>query len=384
MLFLILIMPLISSLEIDMKSSYNQGETLIVKISGNFLEPIPKEDVYFYKEHVRVPFDYAIAKINDEYYIYAMQEKEAGNYSIEIKNAKYMQGSEVIEEDLKIPFYITNQTADFSIDKGFVITSTEFSINAQNLQDEKITISFKFGGKENSTTLNSGEVKEINFDLSGLDAGLETLEMSSANLVYNIPIYVLLNETAEIEKREFKFEPGELNVSIATNSEITRIIYLYNNGDEILEDIEISLSNSLKDFANLSVYNLSKLEPNSSIKIEMKINSSDEEFFVQGQLKAKTPLDSYRYANVYLNFVKDYTPKAGEYGENSEPPGNLIDAEDLIDDTEKTSETSSPSTGKIVGWTIVAIVLVLLAWFFLKKYRGAKGFPTVLDRARGM
>ncbi len=71
-LFLILlIFPLISAVEFTLDSSYMQGETIITKISGNFLTPLTKDNVFFYKEHVRIPVDYGIEKINKEYYLYA-------------------------------------------------------------------------------------------------------------------------------------------------------------------------------------------------------------------------------------------------------------------------------------------------------------------------
>jgi len=96
MLFILLILPVISGVEFDMKSEFNQGETLMAKISGNFVEPILKENIFFYRGHVRISIEPYIAKINDEFYIYAsLLGKEANNYSISIQDVKYMVGNKV-------------------------------------------------------------------------------------------------------------------------------------------------------------------------------------------------------------------------------------------------------------------------------------------------
>ena len=38
-LTILLLLPIISSVEFDMKQVFDQGETLIARVSGNFLEP---------------------------------------------------------------------------------------------------------------------------------------------------------------------------------------------------------------------------------------------------------------------------------------------------------------------------------------------------------
>ena len=112
----------------------------------------------------------------------------------------------------------------------------------------------------------------------------------------------------------------------------------------------------------------------------MQINSPNQNYSIQGQLKTKTSNDFYKYIPISINFIKGYEPKSGEYGENTTAPGNLIEPGNLINGTG--TETGS-STGKIIGWTILILVLIFLAWFFLKKYRGAKGPLTSFDRAIG-
>ena len=87
-LFILLLLPLISAVEFELKTNFSQGETLIAKVSGYFLEPILKENIFFYRGHVRIPMEYDVAEIGEEFYIYALlSDKSPNNYSIVIKNA---------------------------------------------------------------------------------------------------------------------------------------------------------------------------------------------------------------------------------------------------------------------------------------------------------
>ena len=377
----------ISAIEVTINPEFKSGETIQLKISGNFLNPLTSEDILFYRSHVKVPFDYNLAQIEEEYYIYATQEKQPGNYSIEIKDAQFWRGSELVEEDIIIPFKIINETAEFSIDKGYIVTNEDFYIQVQNLAEKKLMITAVSNNQEKNLSLMSGDIAKINFDAADFGKStIEILEISSGALKYQIPVYIFGGESEETEKEaSLKLvvdsdELGYLNISMPTNSTIKRIIYLYNSGDETITNITLSLSNSLKDFINLPVYEIDELEANSSVKIELQINSPDKNSSVQGQLKTKTSTDFYKYIPISIRFIKGYEPKSGEYGENTTAPGNLVEPGELTDGTD--TGTGS-STGKIIGWTILILVLIFLAWFFLKKYRGAKGPLTSFDRAVG-
>jgi len=73
--FLILLsFQLISAVEFDLKQNFSNGETIITKVSGNFINPIARGNVFFYREpeHVRIPIDYGIMKVGSEYYIYVL------------------------------------------------------------------------------------------------------------------------------------------------------------------------------------------------------------------------------------------------------------------------------------------------------------------------
>ena len=84
----LLSISLISAAQINFtkdSSSFDKGETLIAKVSANFLEQPTRSNVFFYRNGnpSNIPFVYEIANINDDFYLYALiADKQAGNYSL--------------------------------------------------------------------------------------------------------------------------------------------------------------------------------------------------------------------------------------------------------------------------------------------------------------
>jgi len=327
---LLLILPIISAVEFDMKTELSQGETLMAKVSGNFVEPVLKENIFFYRRHMSTSIIPSISRIDDEYYIYAQLpiEKIPDNYSLVIKNVRYMKGSTISEENLVKNFTITEETADFSIDPGFIITEKDFYIEVQNLQDYEITINIDtnetagIGGfftvlsgitedEEDSVTLRSGEIKKINFELGNVTT-FKMVGLSTENLTYEIPIYAFVSEVEEIEE--------EINISEEQNQTITE------------EE--------------------TTTEDNESI-IQVASTKTCEE--LNGTICKK----------------------------NEKCDGKSEYARDAKCCLGTCKEIQKSSTGKIIGWSIVIVILVFLIWFFKKKYRGAKKDIDLLKIAKG-
>lgn len=199
----------ISSLEIDMKTNYSQQETLIAKIPGEFLTPILKENVYFYKRHIRTPMDFEISKLENSYYIYAILPSISDDFSLVITGVQYKDLGKISTEDIVKNFTISNETADFNIRPGFVKTSNFFSINLQNLKYENTEVTIKtdksesssgffssiFGSassEENKIVLSSGETKKLTFNTENFnEITLKVIEIVSEKTNYTLLVYVV-------------------------------------------------------------------------------------------------------------------------------------------------------------------------------------------------
>ena len=409
---LFLIIPFATSIEIDVKTNFSQGETFVAKISGNFYEAISKENIVFKRGHVRTSIIPFVSEINNDFYIYAqLIDKEPNNYSVVIENVKYIQGNKIIEEDLEKNFSINEGFADFSVSPGFVEVDEDFFIEVKNLQDNEIIVNLNtlnessnsegfleslFGGQETSSggqiILSPGETKKINFEIEDFQE-LSLIELSTENLKYEIIVYAFPEDEEEKEKN-FRFEPSQFDISMSTNSDTLKIIYLRNIGGEKIEDISLRLSDSLIPYVNFSVDEIDELEENSSQRVTVFIYSDEEEQNVEGQITAVSN-ETYAYVSVFLNFLEDFIPVDSEgnevefipetcsdlngqiCGDNQQCNGNINYTTDGVCCIGACSEVQESSTGKIIGWTIIIVILLLLAWFYFRRYKGVSGISNL-------
>ena len=420
-LFSLVFIPVVSSVEFQMNEEFKQGETLMAKISGNFVTPILKENVVFYRGHVKTPIDFGVSKIDGEYYIYAsLVGKPAENYSLSIENTEYMKGNTVIDDNLVRNFSITNETADFSIKPGFIVTNTDFFIEVQNLRDFKISIDIKIqnestydgffdslysnaGDIGTSLEVKSNDIKKINFELKNIDNSLlSILELSTPNLKYEIPVFIYSNESISNEPKIFGFETSSLLVEMSLEDTSKRIVYLLNKGEETLENISISISDSLIPYIDLSITRIDKLEVGERQKIEIFFASDDEPKLISGSIRARESSDIIDHLTISLNFLEGYIPPPENKSEDnivseftcSELNGVFCgDGEECTEDTKRAKDgkcclveckvTGTSSTGKIVGWSLIALIVIFLFWFFKSKYKGAKKKVNLLEVAKG-
>jgi len=437
-LILMLVFPAVLAVEIDMKTNFSQGETFMAKVSGNFFKPLSHDNIFFYKRHVRISMNPYIVRIGDDFYIYAqlLGRSPDSNYSISIENAKYMKlFGEISEEKIVNVFSINENIADFSIDPGAIVANDDFFIELKNLRDSEILVQAKtktssgessgegagsffsslFKNEDDkeksenitvSISLSQGEQKKVWFKAGNFDKlALNIIELKTGNTIYEVPVYVFSKKEQEEKKeRSFRFEPSNLNVSFATNSTAVRVVYVYNDGEEKLEKISLSVLDSLKPYTSIPNEEISSLESGNSTKIELIFSSGDKEKNIEGQITAKDTMNDYAYLAVFLNFLKDYKPLPEENKSPIDPAqiktcvelNGLICSEDevCIGDREyakdgacclgvceKAAEKSS--LGKIIGWAIIIAVILFLYWFFRKKYRGAKRDVDFLKVARG-
>ncbi len=428
-LLILFLLPMLSAAQVDMKSEFKQGETIMAEISGNFIEPLEETNIILYQEHNRIPLDVDLTKIDEKYYVYAqLLDKEEGDYSLKLTDIRYMIINQVIEEDLVQNFTITNETADFSVDPGFVVTETVFSIEIQNLLGHQITVNIKdnettedhpaenessgfldflFGDQEDPVeegrTLNIGawNKETANFNITNItETTLKTIYISTENTQYEIPVNIIITE--EIiqgpGERSFMFSPPSLELTMATNSETTRIVYLYNDGEETLEDINFIISDSIEPYIDLSTDFIGELEENESVQITIYFYSDEVEKVIEGDIRANSS-DLYAYLGVLADFVPDYVPLPGEENQTVQdpatmPPAVLDTCEEMggvvCSSGEECSEETQPARNgncclaecqevvegnpkaKMIGWTIIAALLIALYWFYKTKYKKKK------------
>lgn len=419
MIFIIsLTLPFISAVDFDMKSNFSQQEILMAKISGDFSEPVLPENIQFFRKHVRIAVDSQVAKINEDYYIYApLTGKAPGNYSILIEEVEYRQAGKTVDDDLQKNFTITEDLADFTINPGFVNTKENFKIDLENIQSEEITLTMNIstlsgakGGITNYLEDEAYEIdfspgrEELNFEID-VEAGTEKLiTLSTENLTYEIPVSIFIEDNA-LEGDIFTMSvESDLVFTMETNSNRTKLLYIYNTGDGTLKDIQITKTQSLAaPFVQLSEDSFGQIIPGENANLEVLIFSGGERT-IKGEIKITTSQGLAETINLEVTVEEGYEPTSEETAvplettDTCEQTGgkvcNKVEGETCAGEEFFASNNLccvgtckkevKSSLGKIIGWLLVLVIIVVGVIVYLKKYKGVgKKKINLLDVAKG-
>ncbi|MCW8965356.1 MAG: hypothetical protein OQK82_01515, partial [Candidatus Pacearchaeota archaeon] len=425
LLIILLCLPLISSVEINMQDSFNQKETITASFSGTFLNTLTKDNIVFYREHIRIPIDFELLRVEDFYYIYALNDKSSGNYSFSLEDIEYYKQGEIVDEPVSKNFSINKEFADFSINPGFIKTIEDFEIELQNLQDKELIIDINsrsladsnetssgffgslFGNfflsitgsavyeinEQTSITLSPNEIKEIEFKVSDIpNATKELIVLSSQNTLYEFVLYIPQAVSAPKEI-SLNFKPSELIVSLEKGLTNEEIVILENVGNKILENITFELSNDLEEYIELSDTEIYDLEPNQSKEITLLFDSKNLNQTFQGELTARIPNETEDLVIIFELIGNNDTETSSISSKCVDLNGKLFESPDECDGEIRFAndgncclgeikEPQKTNTGLIIGWLIIMTIIITLIWFFKFKYKKGKQEVNVLKFAR--
>ena len=414
-IILAILVPSVLAIEITTKDEIKIGETFQAKFSGNFIDPILRENIAFYRvtdgKHTSIPAQFDVIKINEEYYIWAILPEAKDNYTIEIKDVRYQVGTSESTEDIITFFRVTEDLASFQINPGVVYSNDNFEISVQNMLDKKIDINIitstvtgdtnKFWFFEpvveevddSAISLKSGENKNIKFRVDAIKLpSQKDIEITSEGTAYTIPVYIFRNVSKNISlpidpEKRYGFSTTMLNVVMATSTNKTRIVHIKNYGENDITNISLAFSGILKKYLTLSENNISELKAGESKKLELYFESSIEEKYIEGQLTANIEGENYIYLPIFFNITKGHIPINGEVDPTITDPSCYKCGTNEVCDTvidslgcclglceQKTNggQDNPSSWGKIIGWIIIVVVIIFLLWFFKFKYKGTK------------
>ncbi|MBT4375766.1 hypothetical protein HOD29_00105 [archaeon] len=334
---------LVSAVDVEIKENYKLGETALMKVSGNFLEDITKTDIKFYRRHQITSFsDYDVFEIGDNYYIYFAIEmgKTADNYSVQISGVSYMKGVEVSEDTIIGEFKILDETADFSLTPGAGITSESLNVRIQNLKENKINVSVESGSYE----FRSGDIKTFIFPVNGINE-TKVISFSSENQSYLLPLKLIYFGSEE-------------------------------NQTEINESEGIIINETVDEDAD------------GDILVNETANEGEEGDILVNQNQNESEDDEENRVNASKVMVED-------------EEGNIVSCADklgkicLVDKEVCNGKTivadnicclgecvlkKEADNKKVIGWVLIIFLVLFLAWFFGKKYRGTKNTKGILGR----
>ncbi len=247
LLLSLVLLQTVSAVSTTLAPSYQPGETILIKIEGNILEPILSSDILFKRNHILIPVNYDITRINGTYYLYAQAPINKNNYTLFIKDISTTINGVVKSINFNQSFSVIGNLTDYSVSPGFAIVhkdKLDFTITL-NL-DNSVNINTNFP-EEHSITLSPGQNK-ISLSTANKSEGIYLITLGK----YQIPVQIIrtnsFNNATIINEIPFsvlKIYPSKINRTISSNSIYSFNISLTNNGSSNLQNVQFSFNQSI-------------------------------------------------------------------------------------------------------------------------------------------
>ncbi|MFA5019557.1 MAG: hypothetical protein WC533_00480 [Candidatus Pacearchaeota archaeon] len=304
--FLVLFISSVSALEIQSETSFSKGETFLASIGGNILDNIQFEDVKFLKGHVQQNFKHDILKINNNYYIYAVLPYNEAEYTLVLENVYYMENNKIILTDLTKNFTIINTTVSFNVYPGVIITDKDFKITVYNNEFYDSLLTYTLSNKTDTETVKAQELTEVEISIKGVEeTTFETLSLSLSTTSYEIPVYIITNQTiGENESEEttpvkLVFADSEIQDILNIGKEYSYFSDLFNIGENESKKVNLSVSSSLTPFLKLNATSFASINSKQKASIEFKVNFTDTGLF-EGFIRADSDNSSDILSIIFL------------------------------------------------------------------------------------
>jgi hypothetical protein len=370
---LLAILPSVLAISVSIDKQYQPRQAILVKIDGNFLDPIIADNIAFYSGRQLVAMDYNVAKIENSYYLYAILPNTERNYTMIIKNVHYFELGQEKTQNLEYNFSVSGNVSVFTVKPGFIVTDKSFPLTLES-NTEKITVDIKYSTFTSSVELMPGIPRTITIPLVYSET-VQNLELKSGQTTYSLPVKSL---TYARKPKEIVFSQPLYNLSIIRGSPYLLKLYLTNKGSESLKDITISSGKNL----NLAPAQIPTLEPNAIAEINVSLapleSFNDEIEADTSGASASTEI----LINVITFSIQNYTQEEIMTSACNEIGGLICNDNQVCLGTSKTTieGTDACCMGKcktrVSFWTILVVILVIaalgaIAYYFLK-LRGKK------------
>ena len=372
LLLLLFLISSVSAISTDMKEIYNQGETLIVEILGNILQPIDKEDVEIFRGHVQVPIDYDVKRVGDNYYFYGIAPLDENNYTLKINDIFTTVNGVEERIDFEQNFTTSNEISPYSIKPGFAIFEESFEFILTLNEDLDRTISVDFP-EPSEVILNPGE-NELEINSIENETGFRLINIGD----YSVPIFIL--ETIEPEETEnstanLSIFPRRLESILLFGEEKTYPIRITNDGELEVSNLVIGYNEESFIIEPTTFFSI---QPNETVEINVTLKTINETlsevitfeaegFYERVEVNIAYTENSEEVVTPYLE--EDYENSQGYYC--SELGGKSCSAEEVCsEETVQTLDVNECCSGECsipksnsfawIGYLIGLIILVVL------------------------
>lgn len=386
-LFFALIIPSTYAISTDLKETYQPGETLIIEISGNILQPISSSDIEFKRGHILVPFSYDIKRIGDRYFLYAILPATENNYTLFINNIQTTISGNPAIINFNQSFSISGELISYSVSPGFFITSKDIQFIIRLNKDLPETISLDFPA-EHQIVLQPGE-NIIDLSISSVESGFRKINLG----IYQIPLLILDETSSGFTQQNINPFPPKIESIILSGKKETYPFKIINSGNFPASNFEFIFN---PDIFEINPSTISTITPNSSIEFNLTIKTINVPIYENITISSG---DYSRDLIINISYTENEsetnTPYLEAYEENSgyycsELSGVFCSADEVCSSSPisaldgqcctGTCDAQSETSYAWIGWVIGVIILIVLIWIFFKyKKSGKKGNDKLND-----
>lgn len=400
----ILSISFVSPVQIAMKDSVQLGESVVIHVTGEFVEPISKEDITFKRRHMDTSiYPFYLDYIDGDYYIsfnVPLDKESPDNYSINIKDVNYMIGPERFQEDISKDFFISSEKVPFIIVPALTITNSNYSIKLQNLRSELLEIDLEESEKTSEYLNSTGEPVQTGgfFDvLMGLFTK-DNVSTSDGEVIEDSEkIYLESGETKSIdypqpEKSgfrvlEFFYEDNAYGAMIYSEVEAQEEISAEDNVSEENATQEVENETDDKGFWESigDIFKGNQTE-NTTDQIgqenETVDNQTSDVVSNESGVDNETSDDE---SNDSIDGVSTCEEMGGQVCVQDEEicEGDIKYSKSTVCCVGECVPVTKSNTGKTVGWILIIAIAIFVTWFLKKKYARAKPKdPNLLEIGR--
>ncbi len=264
---LFLFLPIAHAITTNMAQTYQPGETMIIKIQGNILQPITPENILFKRAHVPIAVIYEVKRLGSDYYIYAQMPLQPNNYSLFISNIATTVNGVATQIDFDQAFSVLGNITDYSINPGFAVVTDSLNLNAILNLDQPTTIDINFPESQTFT----------------LQPGTNTITLSTSNVApgvyqaaigrYTIPIQVLGTSTPPTQTTNnsisIRIIPSAIRAVALAGNQTYYVFSIQNTGKNTLNNLLLSYNTNL---INVAPYFVSSLQSNQSQQFNLSLS----------------------------------------------------------------------------------------------------------------
>jgi hypothetical protein len=398
---LIIAVNLISAVDIEVKSSYNPGDTMQIAIPDVFLATLQPNNIGIYQESAvhKMPVESGLIKSQTTYFYYAILPTAPGKYSFEIENIKYWEGSVELNKTIIKNFSIVATNSSYlSFSPGYLSVTSDFSVNIKSYnKPQEVTVSFAPSNFQQKFNLSYGiPTKTVYISIAGITnmtasevkingysiPTLVTPKYSPANITPNFTI-TDLHDVLDIT-------PEQIAVTILPNTNYYYTLNLKNFMNSSLENLTISSSdkeinvtpNRISELEDEATLNLT-LNSNQELDAWVNISYKDLSVFVPILIKITKSPSEVIYNTPPINQAKTCLEMGGVKCASSTGE-SCNGAESYASDgwccmAQCQKKSSGGNSGWIIG-VLILIVIGAVAWFLYdKSKKGGSGAEKLKD-----